>query len=50
MRSYRDVSQVYPILPCPDTSAQILAFLDIEAGVENSDDDGDEEDFDAPGI
>ncbi|KDQ22018.1 hypothetical protein PLEOSDRAFT_1087470 [Pleurotus ostreatus PC15] len=34
MRSYRD----------------ILAFLDIEAGVENSDDDGDEEDFDAPGF
>ncbi|KAF9488847.1 hypothetical protein BDN71DRAFT_1533568 [Pleurotus eryngii] len=28
----------------------ILAFLDIKAGVENSDDDGDEEDFDAPGF
>ncbi|KAF9489573.1 hypothetical protein BDN71DRAFT_1511981 [Pleurotus eryngii] len=28
----------------------ILAFLDIEAGVENSDDDRDEEDFDAPGF
>ncbi|KAF4566485.1 transcription elongation factor spt5 [Pleurotus pulmonarius] len=34
MRSYQD----------------ILAFLDIEAGVEDSDDDGDEEDFDAPGF
>ncbi|KAF9488720.1 hypothetical protein BDN71DRAFT_1512799 [Pleurotus eryngii] len=28
----------------------ILAFLDIEAGVENSDDDGDKEDFDASGF